>query len=255
MFDPGEPDWIGHWTRWQSTPRRDSDIDQLVHHTIAQYPLFNVVDLKGQRTRRGERRYTSQSATINFRWKADVCPSLNVNLDLDLELISSLLPYPPFFWWLGLNLHRADEKSVKEFGIESGSTLHLVLALRGGSGSNCVAWTCVCINVVYIAFDCLAPGLLSIFGSESLSLTSQSFKTCRQSVGVPSQRHICCLPVWCKFVLDSAFRGIQRPRHTALANLRSAVRNMGHVQVDSYLCQADVASRGSRKRRYNPPTC
>ncbi|POV94582.1 hypothetical protein PSHT_16127 [Puccinia striiformis] len=27
---------------------------------------------------------------------------------------------------------RADEKTVKELGIEGGSTLHLVLALRGG---------------------------------------------------------------------------------------------------------------------------
>lgn len=37
--------------------------------------------------------------------------------------------------FVGFVDHRPDEKTAKDFGIEGGSTLHLVLALRGGSSS------------------------------------------------------------------------------------------------------------------------
>lgn len=34
--------------------------------------------------------------------------------------------------------YRADDKLAKDFGIQPGAVLHLVLALRGGSGGGCV---------------------------------------------------------------------------------------------------------------------
>lgn len=69
---------------------------------------------------------THSQDLVNNKWHFDLCsPSLiNINIPFSLGISLCRLIYA------GKQL--ADDKTAKEYNIEGGSVLHLVLALRGG---------------------------------------------------------------------------------------------------------------------------
>lgn len=67
---------------------------------------------------RGERGHPTSTAAFDFRREADVCASPVRPVEISFTNV--------------LGRVRADDKTAKEYNLEGGATLHLVLALRGG---------------------------------------------------------------------------------------------------------------------------